>query len=217
MRKRALAICLCIVLALVSVGATIAYFTDDDSAVNTFTVGNIDITLDEADVDFNGELESNSRVSANQYHLIPGNTYIKDPTVSIEPNSDEAYIRMIVTVESYEALKAAFPDEEYYADDGTFLLQKLCNGWNESVWAFYKAENGKYEFRYTGIASNKTLNPVSLDALFDSITVPGEINNDELANLKNVKIHVDAHAIQASGFADEDAAWNAFGQQTGLY
>jgi len=217
MKKKALVICLCVAFVLAGMAATMAYFTDNDSATNTLSVGNVDITLDEADVDFNGKLESNDRVNENQYHLIPGNTYIKDPTVSIEPNSDEAYIRMIVTVEGYEELKAAFPGKEYYAADGTFLLQKLCKGWDESVWDFYKAENGKYEFRYTRTASNKTLAPVSLDALFEFITVPGEINNDQLANLKNVKIHVDAHAIQAFGFANENAAWAAFGQQTGLY
>ena len=49
MKKRIVAICLCAVLLLGVVG-TMAYFTDEDSATNTFTVGKVNILLDEADI-----------------------------------------------------------------------------------------------------------------------------------------------------------------------
>ena len=46
MKKKILALCLVVVLAITAVtGATLAYFTDTDSQVNTFTYGNIDIDL----------------------------------------------------------------------------------------------------------------------------------------------------------------------------
>lgn len=46
MKKKILALCLCIaMLAVAIVGGTLAYFTDTDDATNTFTVGNIAIDL----------------------------------------------------------------------------------------------------------------------------------------------------------------------------
>ncbi len=46
MKKKIMAICLCVALVAVAVvGASLAYFTDTDSAKNTFTVGNVKIKL----------------------------------------------------------------------------------------------------------------------------------------------------------------------------
>ena len=53
MNKRrilAIAMSLCIV-AILAVGASLAYFTDTDSKTNTFTVGNVSITLNEMNAD----------------------------------------------------------------------------------------------------------------------------------------------------------------------
>ena len=48
MSKKTLLLCLCIVATLVvGLGSTLAYLTDVDTKVNTFTVGNVDITVDE--------------------------------------------------------------------------------------------------------------------------------------------------------------------------
>ena len=49
MKKKLIAICLCVALAAVAVvGASLAYFTDTKSATNTFTVGNVKINLIES-------------------------------------------------------------------------------------------------------------------------------------------------------------------------
>ena len=46
MKKKITAIFLCVALvAIAIVGASLAYFTDTDSATNTFTVGNVKIDL----------------------------------------------------------------------------------------------------------------------------------------------------------------------------
>ena len=48
MKKKILALCLVVVLAVTAVtGATLAYFTDTDAKTNVFTVGNIEIDLEE--------------------------------------------------------------------------------------------------------------------------------------------------------------------------
>jgi len=48
MKKKILALCLVVVLAITAVtGATLAYFTDTEEQINTFTVGNVDIEIEE--------------------------------------------------------------------------------------------------------------------------------------------------------------------------
>lgn len=89
-------VALVLVVALASIGGTIAWLTDKtDEVKNTFTVGNINITLDEAKVGDDGKAltgESAERVKANSYKLVPGNTYDKDPTVTVKANSENCYL-----------------------------------------------------------------------------------------------------------------------------
>lgn len=219
-----------VLLAAVSIFGTLAYLTDKDTATNTFTVGSVGLKLDEAKVNPDGSYVSdhNERVQTNEYHLIPGHTYYKDPTVTVDAGSEDAYVRMIVTVENIDQLKQALPNSDttakYYDTDGTFLLQMLCvkeNGdctWDKSTWKMQgytesDDKNGVYEFRYKEIV-NKSKDTTVLPDLFTHITVPGEIDNTHLAYLRNVKIVVNAHAIQADGFENDEAgAWTAFGTQ----
>ena len=51
---------------------------------------------------------------------------------------------------------------------------------------------------------------VVLPVLFDKVTLPEWVTNDQLATLENFQITVVAEAIQADGFADAGAAWAAF-------
>lgn len=51
MKKKIVALCLCVALAVVAIGgATLAYFTDTKTATNTFTVGNVKIELLESNL-----------------------------------------------------------------------------------------------------------------------------------------------------------------------
>ena len=55
MKKKIVALCLCVALAVVAIGgATLAYFTDTDEATNTFAVGNVKIDLIEQQKGANG-------------------------------------------------------------------------------------------------------------------------------------------------------------------
>lgn len=46
--------------------------------------------------------------------------------------------------------------------------------------------------------------------MFTTLKVPGEIDNDSLAAIADMTIVVEAHAMQAAGFADAEAAWGAW-------
>ena len=55
MKKKIVALCLCVALAVVAIGgATLAYFTDTDEATNTFTAGGVKIDLIEQERGENG-------------------------------------------------------------------------------------------------------------------------------------------------------------------
>ncbi|MBR2725762.1 SipW-dependent-type signal peptide-containing protein [Candidatus Saccharibacteria bacterium] len=77
-------------IAAIVVGGTIAYFTDKDTATNTFTVGNVDITLNEKD--FNGvDIDPD-----NVGQLMPGWAdtagVAKNATVTVKDGSSDSYV-----------------------------------------------------------------------------------------------------------------------------
>lgn len=207
-KSKALLLIFCAVLLVcVSVFGTMAYLTSKDAVINTFTVGSVKIKLDEAKANADGSLVAGAdRVKANEYKLIPGHTYNKDPMVTVLAGSESSYVKMTVTV-----TKSAELDEI-----GVDLLDVFA-GYDEANW-IYKgntedttANTRTYEFWYKEAVA-ATDSDVELDALFDQVVVPGEITNEQLDTIDGMTINVKAYAIQADGFANADAAWAAFAE-----
>lgn len=207
-----LSVCATLLVA-VSILGTLAYLTSRDSVVNTFTVGQVDITLDETKVTSDGEpVEGADRVKENNYHLIPGMSYVKDPTMTVLKGSEESYVRLLVTINCYEELCGIFGNP--------FLPQYFVSGWDENTWISTEvidvdeeANTATYEFRYKETVKPAADTDLVLDALFDSIEVPATMTGDDLEKIADFKITVIGHAIQESGFTDADAAWDAFDAQ----
>lgn len=197
-----------VLLVCLSVGATLAYLTSTDRVTNTFTVGNVQIKLDEAQANADGTLvEGADRVKANAYHLLPGHTYNKDPMVTVLANSEECYIRMIVTINEKDDLDAI----------GVNTLA-VFNGYDSTKWALASQKEGGddnmvYEFRYHTTVSTVGVADMPLEPLFEKMIIPGNITNDQLTTLAGLKIDIVAQAIQADGFGTADAAWTAFEAQ----
>ena len=214
--QKILLLCLCVAaVAAVSVLGTLAYLTDRDAAVNTFTVGKVNIRLDETQVDPDGTpVPDADRVQENEYHLIPGMTYTKDPAVTVETKSEESYIRMILTVHNASAVQAIL--DEYELGD----FSALIGGWDPEIWLYEgfgeDAEENtiSFEFRYHETVGTEDEELV-LEPLFDTLIVPGDVTGGELEALYNggFKMVITGHAIQKAGFDDEDAAWEAFEEQ----
>ena len=213
-KRKALLLTFCAVLLVVaSVLGTIAYLTANDKVTNTFTVGQVAIKLDEAKVNPDGSpVENADRVQENSYKLLPGHTYIKDPMVTVLKGSESSYIKMTVTFTKAKELDAIF------APDGAKLM-KIFNGYSENEWTYKgntkntTANTRTYEFWYKDAVGAPTAD-VKLDALFDFITVPSTINNDQLKNIEGMTITVNAYAIQADGFETAEKAWAAFPEGT---
>ncbi len=226
--------CACLLVAG-SVSATMAWLTDNDvdnKATNTFTIGKVEISLDEAKVDEYGDpISGAARVATNEYKLIPGHTYVKDPTVTVKSPSENSYVRILVSVKNIDKLTALLPDSgataSYWANDGLggriFLLQNLCIDsfdnptWDSTDWPCvgYKetidagVTTGTYEFRYNGVVNALAANNV-LDPLFTHFTLPGTFTNTDVDSLEGLQIDVVAHAIQADGMTDAADAWSKF-------
>ena len=79
MKKKVIAICLCVALAAVAVvGASLAYFTDTKSATNTFTVGNVKIDLIESRYHRQGSGSSGDTTIPAPTQTASGMKYISD-------------------------------------------------------------------------------------------------------------------------------------------
>lgn len=142
-KTKALLMSLCAVLLVAaSVLGTMAYLTDSKDVKNTFTVGNVAITLDEAKVDDNGNaidkqgkrvtnLADAERVPGNAYKLLPGHTYTKDPTVTVLKPSVASYVRMKVTFNNAKEIIAMCTDPEFVGEvtgvENAFPLMRMVN------------------------------------------------------------------------------------------
>lgn len=233
-----------VLLVAASVLGTMAYLTDSKDVKNTFTVGNVAIKLDEAKVDENGtqvvDKDGNpvARVTENEYKLLPGHTYTKDPTVTVLKPSVESYVRMKVTFNKASALIAMCTDPEYGDEvtgvENAFPLIRMVKfvEANAAKWdgiipdnmvdtkdmladpKYIDAKNDTltYYFYYKETVEAPTAD-VKLATLFDSINVPEWATNDQLKALQGFEITAVAEAIQADGFENADAAWAAFAAQ----
>ena len=209
MKKKLMTVLALVLVIAMSVAGTYAYLTSADKVVNTFTVGNVQIKLDEAKANADGTLVPNAdRVKANSYKLLPGHNYKKDPMVTVLKGSESSYVKMTVTFSNAAELDAIF------APTGANMTS-IFNGYDSTNW-IYKGNTENtgdntrtYEFWYKAPVAAPDAD-VALDALFDSITVPGNITNAQLATIKDMTITVNAYAIQADGFSTADAAWEAY-------
>ena len=238
-KSKALLLTLCAVLLVAaSVLGTMAYLTSTDTVTNTFTVGKVEIKLDETDV----TNPTGPRVQANSYKLMPGTTYTKDPTVTVKAGSEESYVRMKVTFNNAAALMEMLPSADnledfspaeialikkiapilfltnYTAVDSVWLPEYAMLGMEKTLadpnYFVYDAANDTvtYIFYYPTTVTATTAD-VTLPALFDTIKVPEHVTGEQLAELNNFQITVVAEAIQAGSFANADKAWEAFATQ----
>lgn len=241
MKKKSLIMLVCALMIVSSVAfGTIAYLTDRAGVVNKFTLGNVDIVVDETEVDEEGDPVPdpeydpddpdpehpgpNKRTEEeNEYPLIPDSEYVKDPTMTVKAGSEEAYVRMVVTITNAAEIKAIFDDLKALYPltyPNGFVPGDFVTGRDNTKWVYNGSmvENEftntyTLEFRYFETVEPTANENVVLPPLFETIRFPGEMTNAHLSTLENFEVRVNGHAIQTTGFADADAAWAAFDAQ----
>lgn len=235
MKKKIVALCLVVcLLAIAIVGGTLAYFTDTHAQTNTFTAGNVDITLNEAVIkkvdtptapDY-GDLVavgSGERTSEDQIYgkLYPGQTICKDPTIT-NVGSEDAYVaaKIVVTDGAGDIYPLIGSGHK-----GLLRIDKIARGGiikdNDTQKADYNGltANGlpvygddTYSVYQVGDMANGTYtfyvffeNALVKDAevvLFEELFINADWDNDQMKELKELKIDVQAYATQEYGFKD---------------
>jgi len=214
--RKALLLLLCAVLMVsASVFGTLAYLTDTEAVTNTFSVGQVGLKLDEAKVNKAGDpvnaagevvkVENAPRVTENEYHLLPGHTYTKDPTIHVDANSEDCYL--FVKVDN--GIKAI----ETTDSTKTIAAQMADLGWNP-----IETNSNIYVYAKDAGTDNKTV--VSKNAkivVFNNFTIDGDkvvnvqegktlpagkidIANYASASNTTAKVIVTAYAVQKDGF-----------------
>lgn len=207
--KKALLLAFCAVLLVVStVLATMAFLTDSDSVQNTFTFGRVGISLDEADVnDADGDGNTEERVQANEYHLIPGREYTKDPTVHVDADSEDCWLFVKLENGLKDIIDGKATVEDGDADDTVYTLEAQMekNGWTlidegKGVWA--------YELKASKSADVKVFDEFKL---IDNADVADYVTlkDDNGKVIGGKTIDITAYAIQADGFDTYTDAWTA--------
>ena len=173
MKKKIFALMLCIaMLAVAVVGGTLAYFTDEDEATNTFTIGNVDIDLTEPKWEETGKTEAED--------AYPGEALAKDPTVT-NIGKNPCFVRVSVTGLDQ------FVGEEFGANAVIKYRTDYVDGKLGENWVLHT--DGYYY--YTKVLASDA----ATDALFDQIVIPVEVTN----NAATKDIVVTAYAVQAQG------------------
>ena len=227
MKKKIVSMCLCVALLAVAViGGTLAYFTDKDEATNTFTVGKVDIELDEPNWE------------GNDQTLMPGTKLAKDPTITVEEDSEDCYLFVKLDMTRYVPLLAAFlEDNNYTAADlqkhsvrEEFTSQYL-EGFSDANWTIMNAQeileaigDGNPEHLIIDLGYNKdggVLKANDKVTLFTAIKMPTTVDSNEArlfwayanGDVKEdntpVTIGITAYAIQAENIEDLGAAYTA--------
>lgn len=208
MKKKSILLTLtAVVLAMaIGVGGTIAYFTSTTKDVkNTFTVGNVAITLDEAKVTYADDVwtAGEERVQSNTYeNVYPGAHLPKDPTIHVAADSQDAYVAMKVVISKAGAWLALAENHASLND-----LTTVFEGYDEADWS-------KIAFDYDEAADTLTYvymweqGKVSAGAdltLFTAMNIPAELSSEEIETIDGFTVTATGYAVQAQGVTAETA------------
>lgn len=190
--KKALGLMLvAVLLVTATIFGTMAYLTDKDEVTNTFTVGSVDISLDEAPVNEAGKKVDGTRIKANSYKLMPGHEYDKDPIVHFAAKSEASWLFIEVTNE--------IADIESKANDYKSIATQITdNGWT--------ALDGVTGVYYKSVPANTGDAAVDYP-VFQGFTVDGSVTGTTLESYNSKTVKIIAYAVQADGFTTASDAW----------
>ncbi len=196
--KAALTVLCALLLVVATFLGTLAYLTSKPDAVtNTFTVGNVTITLDEAKTDEYGVVvdEEADRVLGNELKLIPGHTYSKDPTVHVDKTSEPCWIFVKID-DGITSLQA-----------DTTVVDQITS--EELGWTKLEDEDNVYYIDHDKIkaADYKVFETLTIkdNATFENFVKPEGAGDD----WKAPELTVTAYAIQKDSLTTAAAAWAA--------
>jgi len=198
-KRLIISILLMVLVAAIALGGTMAYFTDNDEAVNVFTMGKVNIELSEP-----GWNEKDGE------NLLPGSVRTKDPTVTAVDGKSYMRIRMEIvdgnnqlitnatrlslilgTLFFDKAYGTATPnlkaDQKYSTTDLQSLITagRIHAQFNRDEFAFAGIETGKPAVRYYNYIANNGIfdadkTPADTTVLFSNVVIPKNWHNEEI-------------------------------------
>lgn len=169
-----------------AIGGTLAYLTDTTKEVkNTFTIGDVEITLAETKGNVDTEASTDD-LEVRKFKIVPGQDVEKDPKVSVDDKSEDCWLFVEITASD---------------DYGTvFSEYEIADGWTQVT--------GTENVYCRKVLSTDTVRTFSV-LKGDKLTVLSTVTNDTLETA-NPTLTFKAYAIQMDGFEENAAgAWNA--------
>ena len=185
-------------VAVISIGGTIAWLTDKtDPVTNTFTASDVHITLS----------ESNTVNNAKSFKMVPGATINKDPKITVDSDSEDCWV--FVKVEESDNLR-------------TFIDYEIAAGWKQLM----QPVEGSDPKPVQGVYYRKVLNSdttrefsvigyTNADEEFvnDYVYVNDTVTKtmmDGLTPETQPTLKFTAYAIQVASFENEDNIYDAW-------
>lgn len=216
MKKNRTILAAFVLLTLLIVGGAIAYFTDYDTKTNTFTIGNVDITLTEAGWDALPDT-NNNQIPDDAEDMMPGESVTKDPLINNVSTKNPAYVFAKVEVPCTTVTSPATPEEmfTYTVNAGwTELtvsneLPVACTSGGTATHVYYYGSGGTLT-PLAKAADEST--PTSTSApVFSSVTLLGTLTGNE-GLTGDKEIVVTGYGIQTEGLSSTTpaAVWSNF-------
>ena len=181
-------------VAVIGVGATLAYFTDKtDVKNNVFTTGMVDITLTDTS-DSEKATETETGIFFDE--VMPGDLLDKDVYITVDKDSAPAYVGAFVSVDYSHFSRPDAYDVMGLVNDA-MMRAGTMNNWNTYYVSVGSTDGVLYV--YNQVVEPDDANDVVLD-LFSDIQIPTAWGNDFAAS--SFGINVQAFAAQAENFSE---------------
>lgn len=177
-------ICVATLLTCAVVGTFAWLVAKTDPVKNTFTFGNVDITLTETE----GTVpDPENAANVHEFKILPGKTVAKNPTVTVKAGSEKCYLFVEVTKEN---------------DFDTYITYAIADGWAE-----LDGEDGVY-YRTVDMSNTDSAFPILAG---NTVTVKDSVTKEQIdaAVLAGTlpSMSFVAYAVQFEGVADAATAW----------
>lgn len=206
MKKKIIALCLAAIIAVTAIASTtLAYLTDKDEKTNTFTVGNVDIHIDEWMVNDEGEW-----VEYEDQHLAPiahSKTTFNKLVETVNDGSESAYIRTFVTCpkDMYDFLGLGFnKQDKVLTNDEGKNMYSLTSWTDVGTFTINGEETAVFLCEYKGIVeAGESVLSLTKVWLYDTVT---NENVTEFGLTEGAfKIEVVSQAIQSANLTYDEA------------
>ena len=185
-------------VAVISIGGTIAWLTAESGKVeNTFTTADININLEETKTPDGEELKAGEKWDAK---LVPGNTYDKDPTVPVAAGSEACWLFVHVDAQNNTITNA---------DGTTVIIDKIVEFNIAEGWTAVTDHDGYYYREVSAVAADATEVPTFSVLKDDTVKISEALTKEQEKTLKDAgtepKIVITAAAVQKDNVSIDDA------------